>query len=68
MDRRDLLLIVACLVVGLVAVCAHGHCPFEHTGWASACRQQVSPGYVVHMAELQLRRLAAVAGQYASVR
>ncbi len=68
MGRHDRLLIVACLVVGLVAIAAQGHCPFEHAGWAGACRHQVSPGYVVHMATLQIRRLAAAAGQYASVR
>jgi hypothetical protein len=68
MYRRDYWLIVACLVVGLAALCLHGHCALENTGWASACRHQVSPSYVVHMAELQFRRLAAVAGQYAAVR
>lgn len=68
MDRRDALLIVACLVIGCVALFAHGQCPFEHAGWAGACRQQVSPSYVVHMASLQIRRLAAAAGQIASVR
>lgn len=68
MDRRDALLIVACLVVGLVAMFSHGHCALEHAGWAGACRHQVSPGYVVHMATLQIRRLAAAAGQIASVR
>ncbi len=68
MGRHDRLLIVTCLVIGLAAVVAQGHCPFEHAGWAGACRHQVSPGYVVHMASLQIRRLAAAAGQIASVR
>lgn len=68
MTRHDLLLIMACLVVGLAAILAQGHCPFEHAGWAGACRHQVSPSYVVHMATLQIRRLATAAGHVVSVR
>lgn len=68
MSRHDRLLIVACVVIGLVAMVTHGHCPLEHAGWAGACRHQVSPGYVVHMATLQFRRLATAAEHIVSVR
>lgn len=66
--RSDVLLTVACLFLGLVALQIHGQTAFDHAGWAGACRQQVSTGFVVHMAELQVRRFLAAAGEIASFR
>lgn len=66
--RSDAVLIVACLFVALAAFAVHGQTAFDHAGWAGACRQQVSAGFVVHMAELQARRFWAAAGAIASIR
>lgn len=66
--RSELLLVIACFVLGLAALNVHGLPAFDHAGWAGACRQQVSAGFVIHMAELQVRRLLAVAGEVASFR
>ena len=62
------MLVVACLFVALAAYAIHGQTAFVHAGWAGACRQQVSAGFVVHMAELQMRRVLAAAGKIASIR
>lgn len=66
--RSDILLVVVCFVLGLAALNVHGLTAFDHAGWAGACRQQVSTGFVVHMAELQLRKLWAAAGEIATFR
>lgn len=61
-------LILACLVVGLVALTIHNHTGYMPAGWGGTCARSVSMTYAVHMAELEFRRIAAAAGRIVSIR
>jgi hypothetical protein len=64
----DGLLILACLVVGLVALSIHSHTGYIPAGWGGTCARSVSMTYAAHMAELEFRRIAAAAGRIVSIR
>lgn len=66
--HSDGLLILACLVVGFVAISIHNHTGYIPAGWGRTCVRSVSMTYAAHMAELQFRRIAAAAGRIVSIR
>ncbi len=63
--KGDAVLIIACLVLGLALLNAHGHPLYLPTGWASA--RSVSVSYATHMAVLEIRHLAAKVGRIISI-
>lgn len=63
--HSDGLLIVACVVVGLAILTAHGHPVYVPTGWVNA--RTVSVSYATHMAVLEVRHLVAKVGRIISI-
>ena len=68
-NHRDGLLIAVCVVLGLAAASVHGHHPsLGPMGWANAGGRSVSVGFMAHMIELQLRRIASAIGTAVTIR